>query len=158
MAPDFEESGLVMLINDSWQISRDGDHIWIAGVDDPHYYKVDDVRQALADVPPEDFKILLAHSPEAYALAAKYHTDLYLCGHTHGGQICLPGGSPIFTNSRAPRFTAAGAWSFRRMTGYTSRGAGASGVPLRFNCPGEITLITLCRGSSPSASVRHQAP
>jgi len=145
MSPDFEEAGIIMLINDSWQIKENDSHIWIVGVDDPHYYKVDDVRQAFRKVPEGEFVIFLAHSPEAYKSAAEFHPRLYLCGHTHGGQICLPGRGPILTNSRAPRFTADGYWEYNNMQGYTSRGAGASGIPLRFNCPGEINLITLRR-------------
>ena len=145
MTPDFEEAGLVMLINDSWDICENGERIWIVGVDDPHYYKMDDAGQAFRNVPENGFKIFLAHSPETYKSAADFQPQLYLCGHTHGGQICLPGRGPILTNSRAPRFTADGHWQYQNMIGYTSRGAGASGVPLRFNCPGEITLITLQR-------------
>ena len=143
MTPDFEESGMIMLINDSWKINENSESIWIVGVDDPHYYKVDDAQQAFRNIPENDFKIFLAHSPEAYKSAADFNPQLYLCGHTHGGQIRLPGRGPIFTNSRAPRFTASGNWQYQEMLGYTSRGVGASGVPLRFNCPGEINLITL---------------
>jgi hypothetical protein len=150
MTPDFEESGIVMLINDSWEITKNGESIWIVGVDDPHYYKMDDAKQAFCYVPENDFKIFLAHSPEAYKSAADYQTQLYLCGHTHGGQVCLPGKGPILTNSRAPRFTAKGKWQFQNMMGFTSRGIGASGFPVRFNCPGEINLITLFRGESSS--------
>lgn len=150
MTVDLEETGLIMLINDSWEICRSGESLWVVGVDDPHYYKVDDAEHAFQDVPEQAFTIFLAHSPEAYKTAADFHPRLYLCGHTHGGQICLPGRGPIFTNSRAPRFTAMGCWQYKGMTGYTSRGAGASGVPLRFNCPGEITLMTLRRGTAES--------
>jgi predicted MPP superfamily phosphohydrolase len=145
MAVNLEESGLIMLINDSWEISRDGESIWVVGVDDPHYYRVDDATRACRDIPDHGFKLFLAHSPEAYKVAADSNSRLYLCGHTHGGQICLPGGRAIFTNSRAPRFTAVGCWQYRGMKGYTSRGVGSSGVPLRFNCSGEISLITLRR-------------
>lgn len=151
MAVDMEASGLIMLINDSWEISKNDESIWLVGVDDPHYYRVDNAQQAVQSIPVHGFKIFLAHSPEAYRSAADAQSQLYLCGHTHGGQICLPGCGPIFTNSRAPRFTAAGCWQHKGMTGYTSSGAGASGVPLRFNCPGEITLITLHRGAAPVA-------
>ena len=143
MTPDLEETGVLMLINDSWEINNGQESIWVVGVDDPHYYKTHDVEQAVRSVPNTAFKILLAHSPEAYKQAAANQAHLYLCGHTHGGQICFPGKRPIFTNSRAPRYTASGSWNFHGMTGYTSRGAGASSVPLRFNCPGEISLITL---------------
>ncbi len=146
MAPDFEESGLIMLINESWPIDRNEERIWIVGVDDPHYYKMADARQAFRDVPAQAFTIFLAHSPETYREAAQCQAQLYLCGHTHGGQICLPGRGPILTNSRAPRFTASGRWQYQKMQGYTSRGAGSSSIPLRFNCTGEITLITLAKG------------
>lgn len=145
MVPDLEEAGIIMLINESRAIEMDGRKIWIVGVDDPHYYKMHDVQRAFKQVPDSDFKIFVAHSPEAYLEAAAFRPQLYLCGHTHGGQICLPGSKPLFTNSRAPRKTAVGRWKQGEMTGYTSRGAGASGVPLRFNCPGEISLITLLR-------------
>ncbi|MDW7773290.1 MAG: CDP-archaeol synthase [Desulfobulbaceae bacterium] len=145
MTPDFEEAGIIMLINDSWPITESGERIWIVGVDDPHYYKVDDPWLAFRNVQSGEFVIFLAHSPEAYKSAADFQSHLYLCGHTHGGQIRLPGRGPLLTNSRAPRFTAEGIWHHRDMQGYTCRGAGASGVPLRFNCPGEISLITLRR-------------
>jgi predicted MPP superfamily phosphohydrolase len=143
MVPDFEEAGMVMLVNDFQAIEQHGEKIWIVGVDDPHYYKVYDLDMAFRSVPAENFKILLAHSPEAYAEAVLFHPQLYLCGHTHGGQVCLPGKGPLITNSRAPRFTAKGRWEYGGMKGYTSCGVGASGVPIRYNCPGEITLITL---------------
>ena len=145
MSPDFEEAGMIMLVNEAWPISIGDEKIWIVGVDDPHYYRVDDTPRAFRTVPKEDFAILLAHSPEAYKDAAAHGARLYLCGHTHGGQICLRGRGPLFTNSRAPRFTAVGTWRYQDMVGYTSRGAGASGVPYRFHCPGEISLITLRR-------------
>ncbi len=147
MTPDFEEIGITMLINDAQEIRKNDARIWVVGVDDPHYYKTNDARMAYRDVPEDGFTVFLAHSPEAYKQAGDFHARLYLCGHTHGGQICLPGRGPLLTNSRAPRFTAVGRWQYQGMTGYTSRGAGTSGIPLRFNCPGEICLLTLRRGA-----------
>ncbi len=145
MLPDFEEAGIIMLVNDSWEIKEKNATIRVVGIDDPHYYKTHNLPLAFQDVADNDFSILLAHSPEAYRESVPYRPDLYLCGHTHCGQICLSPFKPLVTNSRAPRFTAAGKWSYQGMLGYTSRGVGASGVPLRFNCPGEIAIITLCR-------------
>ncbi len=145
MVPELEDAGVVMLVNDAWPIDKDGERLWLVGVDDPHYYKVDDLPAAFASVPANACAILLVHSPELYAEAAAYQPRLYLCGHTHGGQICLPGGIKVFTHCRAPRPLCGGRWQYQGMWGYTSRGAGASGLPLRFNCPGEITLITLRR-------------
>jgi predicted MPP superfamily phosphohydrolase len=63
-----------------------------------------------------------------------------LSGHTHGGQICLPGGIPVTLEAVLPRYMGSGAWKYRDMTGYTSVGAGSSVVPVRLNCPPEITL------------------
>jgi len=149
MVPDLEEAGMIMLINDVWKLEQGGENIWLVGIDDPHYYKTHDVGGAYRRVPPGAFTIFLAHSPEAYREAAEHRADLYLCGHTHGGQIRLPSGKAIYTNSRAPRFTAAGHWQYRQMQGCTSCGVGASGAPLRFNCPGEIAVLTLRQDTLP---------
>jgi len=143
MVPDFEEAGMMMLVNDAVKLRRNGEAIWLVGLDDPHYYRTHDPAGAFAQVPPGAFSILLAHSPEAFRETAAQGAALYLCGHTHGGQICLPSGRPIFTNTRAPRQMARGFWHYREMQGFTSRGVGASGAPLRFNCPGEVVLLTL---------------
>ncbi len=143
MVPDFEEAGMLMLVNDATRIEQNDESVWLAGIDDPNYYKTHDPAKAFSPVAPGGFSILLAHSPEAYQEAARHQAALYLCGHTHGGQICLGSGTPIYTNSRAPRFTAKGRWQYLGMQGFTSRGVGASGAPLRFNCPGEIAVLTL---------------
>lgn len=152
MVPDFEEAGMLMLVNDATRIEQGDESLWLVGLDDPHYYKTHDPAKAFASVPLDAFTILLAHSPEACREAARHQADLYFCGHTHGGQICLASGAPIFTNSRAPRFTARGNWRYHEMQGFTSRGVGASGAPLRFNCPGEICILTL-RVTEPSLNL-----
>ena len=90
------------------------------------------------------FSILLSHTPEVYRQAAHAGFDLMLSGHTHGGQICLPGGVPLTLDSGC-RAIGAGAWRYDAMAGYTSVGAGSSIVPVRFNCPPEITLHRLHR-------------
>ena len=84
--------------------------------------------------------MLLSHTPEIYRQAANADFNLMLSGHTHGGQICLPGRIPITLNAALPRQMGAGPWKHRAMDGYTSVGAGSSVVPVRFNCRPEITL------------------
>lgn len=143
MVPTLEEGGIRLLLNEHVKIERDGSSLWLAGVDDPHYYETDNLDRALEGVPEDGFTILLAHSPEICRKAAFAGVDLYLCGHTHAGQICLPGGHPLLTNSKCPRKCHSGPWTFEEMTGYTSRGAGTSSVAVRFNCPPEITVHTL---------------
>ena len=152
MVPDFEEAGMLMLVNDASRVDQNGESLWLVGLDDPNYYQTHDTARAFSNVPPGAFSILLAHSPEAYREAAAQHASLYLCGHTHGGQICLSSGHPLYTNSRAPRFTARGRWQYQGMQGFTSRGVGASGAPLRFNCPGEIAVLTLRAAPSPPST------
>ncbi len=115
------------------------------GVDDPHYYETDNLEKAMTGVSDDTFSILLAHSPEITRQAAYAGVDVYLCGHTHGGQICLPGGQPLIANSRCPHNQCKGAWKYDTMQGYTSRGVGTSSVDVRFNCPPEITIHTLRR-------------
>ena len=88
----------------------------------------------------DEFSILISHTPEVYRQAAHADFNLLLSGHTHGGQICLPGGIPITLDSILPRSMGSGAWKYHDMIGYTSVGAGSSIVPVRFNCPPEITL------------------
>jgi uncharacterized protein len=142
-----EHLGVRMLLNSACRVEEGDQHVWIVGLDDPHYYGCDDLRSALIGVLPEDFKILLVHSPELAQEAASAGIDLYLCGHTHGGQICLPWIGPPIRNADCPRRLTRGRWRTQRMQGYTSSGAGASLLPVRFGCPPEVTLITL-RSSS----------
>ena len=68
-----------------------------------------------------------------------------LSGHTHGGQVCLPGGIPVLIDTATPRAFARGAWRYHTMAGYTSVGCGASVVDVRLNCLPELTLHRLQR-------------
>lgn len=145
MVPALEAGGIRMLLNEHAVLKHGDDSVWLAGVDDPHYYETDNLDQAIERVPENGFKILLAHSPEICRKAAFSGVHLYLCGHTHAGQVCLPGGRPLLVNSKCPRACHSGLWFFEGMTGYTSRGAGTSSVAVRFNCPPEITVHTLRR-------------
>lgn len=140
-----EKRGLRFLINEAVALKRGDDQLWLVGIDDAHYYKAHDLPQAFADVPAQVFSILLSHAPEAYDQAASYGTRLYLCGHTHAGQVQLPKIGPVFTHTRAPRQFCQGRWQFGRMQGYTSAGVGVSGVPVRFGTLGEVVVIRLKR-------------
>lgn len=143
MVPEMERLGVRLLMNESVALARGGSTIHLLGIDDPHYYRADNLEKALADVPPDSVSLLLAHSPEIYRHAAHAGIDVMLCGHTHGGQICLPGGRPMMCNARCPRSLCAGAWRFHDLLGYTSAGSGVSVVDVRLNCPPEVALHTL---------------
>jgi uncharacterized protein len=147
MVPGLEEMGIRILLNECEPIFRHGESIYLAGIDDAHYYRVDNIEKAAANIPPDAFSILLSHTPEVYRQAAHAGFDLLLGGHTHGGQICLPGSIPITLSSVLPRRFGSGAWHYRNMVGYTSVGVGSSIVPVRLNCLPEITLHHLrCGG------------
>lgn len=140
MTPGLEEIGIRMLLNESITIERDNQHIYLAGIDDAHFYGADNIEKAASEIPRDEFSILLSHTPEIYRQAAYADFDLLLSGHTHGGQICLPSRIPLTLDSVLPRHMGSGAWKYNDMIGYTSVGAGSSIVPARFNCPPEITL------------------
>lgn len=145
MVPELERDGLPILLNEMAEIRRGEDSLWIAGVDDPHYFKTHDLEATRRKAPENAFVILLSHSPETYAEAAQHGFALQLSGHTHGGQICLPGGRHVLVPCKIPRRFVAGAWSHRTLQGYTSRGTGGCVVAARWNCPPEVTLHTLRR-------------
>jgi predicted MPP superfamily phosphohydrolase len=143
MAPGMEEMGYRLLINEQVTLQRDGEAIYLAGIDDAHYYHMENFHRAAHDIPAGACSILLSHTPEAYRHAAHADFNLMLCGHTHGGQICLPGGVPLLTDADCPRALARGAWKYHDLIGYTSVGAGSCIVDVRLNCPPEVTLHRL---------------
>ena len=144
MMEPFEKLGIRMLANETLALTRGGDIVHLTGIDDVHYYYTVGALEALRATP-EGFNIALVHSPELVEQAAAAGISLYLAGHTHGGQICLPGGVPIITNIAASRAYATGLWRCGGMTGYTSTGAGISGLPVRYFSKSEVALITLRR-------------
>lgn len=146
MVPALEAMGIRMLINECEVLARGSERVHLAGIDDAHFYRVDNIEKAAAQIPSDEFSILLSHTPEIYRQAAHANFNLMLCGHTHGGQLCLPGSIPIKLEAVLPRRMGAGVWEYCDMIGYTSRGAGSSVVPVRLNCPPEITLHCLRRG------------
>jgi predicted MPP superfamily phosphohydrolase len=144
MVPTLERMGLRILLNEHVSIIRGESELVIAGVDDPHFYGSHDLVQALGDAGAgRPFTIMLAHSPEIAVEAEEKGVNLYLCGHTHGGQICLPGGLSIIANASCGFRLLKGPWNVGRMQGYTSRGTGFSTAAARFFCPPEITVHTL---------------
>ena len=147
MVPELERLGIRMLLNECETISRGEHRIYLAGVDEPHFFRAENIDKASGEIPDGEFSILLSHTPEIYRQAAAADFDLLLAGHTHGGQICLPGSIPITLDSVLPRRMGSGPWIYREMTGYTSAGVGSCIVPVRFNCPPSVTLHTLHCGS-----------
>lgn len=133
--------GVDVLRNEHCRITVNGADFWLLGVDDVREGWGDWPR-TLAGVPADGFKILLAHEPDLADMAARYGIDLQLSGHTHGGQVRIPGlRSPWLP--RLGRKYAAGLYRIGDMWLYTNRGLGSAIPPLRINCPPEVTIIRL---------------
>ena len=145
MAQYENQSGLELLVNESVEILKDNDKILVTGTDDPFNYYTEQARVCL-ETRGYGFKIALVHTTEFAKIAAENKYSLYLCGHTHGGQICLKKGWPLISHQFEGKRFNHGLWRIDKMIGYTSKGVGVSGMPVRFNCPPEVTLITLEMG------------
>lgn len=147
MADQLMGMGFEVLVNRSVAIRRGDGRLVFTGLDDVNSFYTEAARIALdAEVQPaggDDCRIALVHSAEMADHAARAGYALYLAGHTHGGQICLPGGRPLVTTLRRCRHGAVGLWREGAMIGYTSAGVGVSHPPVRFNCQGEVAVITL---------------
>ena len=139
--------GIRVLVNETVDLRRGRDRLEIVGTDDPHRFhgaRAADFLERLGAA--TEFRIALVHSPELASPMAELGAALYLCGHTHSGQICLPGGRPLICQLHAERALARGLWRRGEMVGYTSAGAGVSGsLPLRLNSRSEVVRIRLRR-------------
>ena len=103
MVPFLEAMGIQVLLNEAVAIERNQETIWIAGVDDSHFYQVHDLSKALGVIPPDNFKILMAHSPELLAEAARAGVQYYLSG-TYPWRPDLPAlGHPHSHQRRMPQ-------------------------------------------------------
>lgn len=138
-----EALGVRLLLNESVTLTRDGQSIHLIGCDDIHVFYDHAAEQALKRE--HGFRIAVVHSPDFAGQAAAAGCAFYLSGHTHGGQVCLPGGRPIVTALDRHHGLARGAWRLHGMQGYTSTGLGTGKPAVRFNCPPEVALITLRR-------------
>ncbi len=104
------------------------------------------LERLMASAPSDEYVVLLHHTPDLIETAAQTGVDLYLAGHTHGGQIRAPGYGAIVTFSRYGKLYEAGRYQVGPTTLYVSRGLGMEGqlAPrARFLSPPEIELITL---------------
>ena len=139
------EQGIKTLLNATTTISINQGNLTITGLDDLHRFYSPKALQALSQNIPkskDSMQLVLAHSPEGCKLAAGRGYQLYLTGHTHGGQICFPGGHPIITGACESQHVK-GKWRYQNLIGFTSPGVGTSGLTLRLFCPGEISIYNL---------------
>jgi predicted MPP superfamily phosphohydrolase len=135
-------SGIINLTNTVFTLKREDESLHLCGVDDiwEGDVRLDDVMARLTD---DSAAILLAHEPDyADTSAATGRFDLQLSGHTHGGQIVLPFIGPPILPSLGRKYPL-GLYKVGEMFQYTNRGVGMARLPVRINCPPEITLFVL---------------
>lgn len=160
-------AGVRLLCNETILLTREGASIWLAGVDDPHSGRAD-LEKVAPNGRRADLHLLLAHSPDVLLHPLSGQFDLILCGHTHCGQVRLPGWGALWSHTRLGR------WAGDRIlrpeqiaqrlnrplpqpTVAVSPGVATVGSPLfkaRLFCPPEVTLWTL----QPSASAPAHTP
>ena len=140
---EFAGRGVKVLMNEAVTIVF-GDHeINLVGLDDP-YLGLSDPEKAFRGLSGDLPNIVLGHSPDGAELIKDRRCDLYLCGHTHGGQILGPAGlPPRQTNTTYPLPATYGLMVHRGVLTHVSAGLGTAVVPLRFNCPPRATVLTL---------------
>lgn len=135
------DEGIPVLSNESIAMERDGARFWLGGVDDV-LGETADLNQTLAKVPANEAIVLLAHEPDYADYVSRHPVDLQLSGHSHGGQVKLPFLPPLYLPELARKYIW-GLYKIRELTLYTNPGIGTVGIPVRFNCPPEITLLTV---------------
>jgi hypothetical protein len=148
VAREVDDCGVKLLRDQRMDITRNGQKIYLLGVDDvgsPRHAagRFDlTLRGADLSIP----KIMLCHRPYFFPQAAERNIDLTLSGHTHGGQIVLARiGNEVLAPARIASHYVAGLYKIDSAQMYVSRGIGTVGIPIRINCPPEITKITLAK-------------
>ena len=138
-----DSQGIPVLNNRSVPLERGAARVWLAGTGDAICGDFG-IDQALPPPPVRDGEplILLAHEPDVLPLVAAHNVDLMLSGHTHGGQVRIPFLPAMFLPGLGQHYIE-GHYRLGPTQLYVNRGVGTVNLPFRFNCPPEITLVTL---------------
>lgn len=139
-----EHYGMHVLEHKVDTIRKNGEKILIAGVRNPFDLAANGVSPTLA-LAPEDFVILLVHTPDYIEDVSVANTDLALAGHTHGGQVRVLGYSPVAISHYGNRFLTGLSYNSAKIPLIVTNGIGTSQLPVRIGAPAEIIVITLHR-------------
>ena len=146
VARGLENIGVRVLRNEAVRIETESQHLYIAGVDD-YWENSYSLTKALEGIPEDICRILLSHNPDVNQDVEflKRRIDFIISGHTHGGQIVLPFvGAPYLPSPFGQKYRAGLVRDGERQT-FVSRGLGLFFVPVRLNCPPDVSVITLNR-------------
>ncbi len=139
----FQQSGFELLQNGHRQIDKNGDMIYLAGLDDALLGRPD-IEQAIDGISNDQLTILLAHEPDYADITKDYPIDIQLSGHSHGGQVQIPFIGYIYTPHLAQKYVE-GSYEIgsHPLQLFVSRGVGTTRLPYRFFCKPEITMYQL---------------
>jgi predicted MPP superfamily phosphohydrolase len=144
LAPHLEGCGITMLDARRQLIEHEGAKLELLGLPGVHRKEV--TRQIIDSFPPRQPdvpRLILSHFPDILRKAAHLRPDIYFAGHTHGGQVCLPGGIPIIRHDKLPRRFCSGVHRALDTWLVISRGLGFTGIAMRLFCPAEVIEIKL---------------
>jgi predicted MPP superfamily phosphohydrolase len=128
-------------------LSKNGAKLELIGLPGPERENLTD--DFLKTIPPKREnipRIVLSHYPDNIRKLEAHHPDVYLAGHTHGGQICLPFGIPIIRHDSLPQQLCRGVHRLAHSWFVISRGLGFSEAPIRIFCPAEVIELRLVSG------------
>ena len=156
LADALAAAGVRMLVNEIVRLPAPHHDVSIVGLDDP----IRGTPRGEVLGAGDGIRILLMHAPDGLLAAGSRHFDLALCGHTHGGQIVMPGGRmPYLPHGTLSREYPVGLFHLEEgRTLLVSRGVGCSTVPVRFGCPSEVHLVTLAVPSANGGAWTVDAP
>ena len=154
-------AGLTVLVNQAIPLKRNGQRLWLAGTGDPaagsrlgvgSASAAPDIERTLSGIPADEPVLALAHNPALWPALARHGVDLTLSGHTHYGQLAIPGRNW----SMASPFVdlAMGSHRMGRSLLYINPGTNYWGIPFRVGTPPEVTVLTLRTSNEDSADIR----
>jgi hypothetical protein len=143
-----ESIGIEVLVNRAQHLPQPFGSVSVCGIDDP-WCGTRDMASAFRDA--GSIRILLSHSPDGLLLLEDERFDVAFAGHTHGGQVTFPNGTPIITaGGPLARTYSRGRFEITgNGTLLVSRGVGCSTLPIRINSDPELILCTLRPESPP---------
>ena len=153
-----EANGLPLLVNQTVLIERGGQHIFLGGLDDVSIGQPN--LNMTVPASPDAPVLLMCHEPDYADTIARHPrgplVDLIFAGHTHGGQVRLPGLPPLELPPNGKIYVE-GHFLVGNSQLYVNRGVGTVGLPFRLNCPPEITVATLRRAPNADAAKQRSA-
>jgi hypothetical protein len=141
----FQNTGVTNLDSTSTQLDINGNKVWIGGaaIDSEGF-----LSDIMSTAPPDSYKIFLYHYPDGIRAASAKQIDLFLAGHTHGGQIRLPFYGALVTSSSLGKQFEYGHYVVGKTHMNVSSGIGMTGLPVRFLTPPEVAVIDVVPGKS----------